>query len=244
VPGLLDLVLVALIVIVAPIDANKERLRLLRAIAAGEADARLRAYRRIIAWQWISATVLVALWVIMQRDFALLGINALDGRWFYISAGIALGITALLLAQLRATLTRPEAAAQVRKAAAPLQYLLPATREELRSFTLLGVTAGIVEELIYRGYLMWCIGAFAPTWMALVLSSLAFGLGHLYQGVAGLGKTAAVGLVVGGLYLLSGSIWIPMFVHAAIDVINGKMAHSALHSASEPQPNAASQVDR
>jgi membrane protease YdiL (CAAX protease family) len=77
---------------------------------------------------------------------------------------------------------------------------------------------------------MWCIGAVAPTWVALIGSSLAFGIGHLYQGVTGILKTGTVGLVVGGLYLISGSIWLPMFVHAAIDVLNGRMVYVAMRN--------------
>ena len=50
------------------------------------------------------------------------------------------------------------------------------------------------------------------TWPAVALSSLIFGLGHAYQGPAGMGKTGLVGLVMALLTVASGSLVHP---HAA-----------------------------
>jgi membrane protease YdiL (CAAX protease family) len=57
-----------------------------------------------------------------------------------------------------------------------------------------------------------------------------FGIGHLYQGLAGVVKTGLVGMVLGWIYSLSGSIWIPMFIHAAADVLQGRMIYFATAS--------------
>ncbi len=46
------------------------------------------------------------------------------------------------------------------KAAAFVEYLLPHSRDELRWFTALSVTAGVCEELLYRGFLFWVLKAY------------------------------------------------------------------------------------
>jgi uncharacterized protein len=233
VPGLLDAILVALIVIGAPIDGAFERRRLERAIASGDPNARLDAYRRVIRWGWIAAAVLLAFWLLAQRPADRLGLGLTVDVRFGIAAGIAITVIGLMAAQARAA-ARPAVAEQVRAAAESVLYLLPATQAELRGFTWVGITAGIVEELIFRGYLMWVVASFAPMWVALLATSIAFGVGHLYQGAAGIAKTGAVGLALGGLYWLSGSIWVPMFVHAMFDVLQGRMVHTALRHDTSP----------
>ena len=62
-----------------------------------------------------------------------------------------------------------------------------------------------------------------PLWAALVLSSVFFGLGHSYQGKSGAVRTGLVGLVFAILYVVSGSIWLPIIGHAVFDILQGKM---------------------
>lgn len=236
-PAPLDYLILALIVIVVPLRAYAERQRLERALASGAADARLRAYRRILAWQWISTAVLLAIWLGVGRPLSLLGVKLPHGSGFWSGVAIFAVAAAGLFAQLHAVRTSPQVAEQVRAATASLRFLLPVTRRELRVFTWLGVTAGIVEELLCRGYMIWVLRAVVPTWAALVLSSVAFGAGHAYQGLAGVFKTSAVGLGLGGLYLLTGSIWMPILLHAVVDVLSGETSYAALESKPGESPN-------
>jgi membrane protease YdiL (CAAX protease family) len=230
VPALLDFGILALIVIVIPLRAIAERRRLQSALAAGVTDAKVQAYRRIMTWQWTAALVLLGAWLGTGRALGLLGIERPRGTGFVAGLGVALVVVCVLVVQLLATLRRPKVAEQVRAAAAPLTFILPSTQRELRLFTWLGVTAGIVEELLVRGYMLWVVGSIVPTWVAVVVTSIAFGIGHAYQGVSGIVKTTAVGLLFGWLYVLTGSIWVPMLVHAAIDVLNGHTVYAALNS--------------
>ena len=49
------------------------------------------------------------------------------------------------------------------------------------------------------------------------VSSLIFGLGHLYQGVRGVIGTTVLGLVFAVLFVITGNLAIPILLHAAID---------------------------
>jgi len=92
--------------------------------------------------------------------------------------------------------------------------LLPTTDAEHRVFRALAVTAGICEEILVRGYLIWYFGSFMHPWLAMTVAAVVFGVGHLYQGKSGVVKTGAVGLLMGALYLGTGSLLWPMIVHA------------------------------
>jgi membrane protease YdiL (CAAX protease family) len=105
----------------------------------------------------------------------------------------------------------------------------PRDPRELRQWTVLSITAGVCEELIYRGYLIWYASHFTGTGvggllLAVVLTSIAFGLVHIYQGVLGVTQVFAVGLAFGGLYVLSGSLWLPIAAHIAVDIASGRFA--------------------
>jgi membrane protease YdiL (CAAX protease family) len=99
--------------------------------------------------------------------------------------------------------------------------LLPRTAGERRLFTLVGVTAGVCEEWLYRGFFLAVVAALAgglPTGLLVVVAAVAFGLAHAYQGLAGILTTGLLGGVMAALYLQTGSLLLPVLLHAAIDL--------------------------
>lgn len=74
---------------------------------------------------------------------------------------------------------------------------------------------GVVEEVIFRGYLVgWgtaLFGAGAGPSLAL-LSAVVFGISHYYQGPAGMISTGLVGLAFGVLYLWTNRSLLPVIV--------------------------------
>lgn len=99
--------------------------------------------------------------------------------------------------------------------------LLPRTAEERRLFTVVGLTAGICEEWLYRGFFLAVVAAVAgdlPTVVLVLVAAVAFGLAHAYQGRAGIVLTGVLGGVMAALYLGTGSLLLPVLLHAAIDL--------------------------
>ena len=99
--------------------------------------------------------------------------------------------------------------------------LLPRTTGERRLFTLVGVTAGVCEEWLYRGFFLAVVAAVGgglPAPVLVAVGALAFGLAHAYQGVAGIVTTGVLGGVMAGLYLGTGSLLLPVLLHALIDL--------------------------
>jgi membrane protease YdiL (CAAX protease family) len=84
------------------------------------------------------------------------------------------------------------------------------------------VAAGVAEEITSRGVLYsLLITATGATWAAVVLASIAFGLGHLVQGWRGAGVVTGFALAFHGLVLLSGSLHLAIVVHVVYDIAAG-----------------------
>jgi membrane protease YdiL (CAAX protease family) len=99
--------------------------------------------------------------------------------------------------------------------------LLPRTPGERRLFTVVGLTAGICEEWLYRGFFLAVVAAVVggpPSWVLVLVAAVAFGLAHAYQGRAGIVLTGVLGGVMAALYLGTGSLLLPVLLHAAIDL--------------------------
>jgi membrane protease YdiL (CAAX protease family) len=102
-----------------------------------------------------------------------------------------------------------------------LRTLLPRTGRERAAFVALAVTAGVGEELAYRGYVISVLAGLLGPVGAAVLSSVVFGVLHAYQGPLGVARTAALGGLLAWGFLASGSLWPPIAAHALLDVVLG-----------------------
>jgi membrane protease YdiL (CAAX protease family) len=100
-----------------------------------------------------------------------------------------------------------------------IRALLPRNRGELPYGAALGLTAGIVEELLFRLALPALLfGVLGSGPLAFGLAALLFGALHLYQGPLGILFAFILGLLFTLLYLVSGSIVWPIVLHALIDL--------------------------
>jgi CAAX protease family protein len=89
-------------------------------------------------------------------------------------------------------------------------------------FVPLSVTAGICEEFLYRGYALTQITALTGSLGAgFFLSSVAFGLAHVYQGRLGVVGTTITGALYAAVFLLTGSIVPCMIGHFVQDIVGG-----------------------
>ncbi len=231
VTGFTDHLLVALLVLVVPWLAMVEYRHLLRALEAGERGVRTRAYRQTVFVQWGFTACLIGLWVRAGRPLPALGLGLEMSRGLWIGLSIAVAACAFLVFQTVMVRRHPEARAAVRAQLETLRPLLPHTVGEGRWFAGVSVTAGTCEEVVYRGFLMAYFAGLGPI-AAVLLSTLVFGLSHAYMGRDGALRATLVGLVVAGLYWLTGSLWASMLLHATADLTSGIMARTSF--AGEP----------
>ncbi len=231
----LDHLLIVLLFVAQPILSRRSYLASVRRIATGEPPERSRRYWETMAMEWLLLAILFAVWIDASRSFELLGFVQPSGTGFWVAASVLL-VAALLMflsGERAGSLSQAQRDEQ-RKSFGDLGYFLPQSNDELRTFYKLSITAGVVEEIVFRGFVLWYLQNFMSIWAAVAVSSIAFGLAHSYQGFAGIIRTAIVGAVLGSLFVTSGSIWLPVLAHILIDVTQGRQVREIYRDLPEP----------
>jgi uncharacterized protein len=234
-----DHALAAMLVVWSPAASVWSASRLARRIESGDAGARIRYYGRGIADGWTLTLVLWILWHWTGRPKEALGIVAPAGTAAWITVGLCAVTVAFVAMQIREVLASEAARASVRaqlEQSPGVRVIIPTSAAEMRGFAAVGVTAGICEELLYRGFILWYLGGLLPQGWAIGATVAIFGIGHAYQGLRGVLLTAVVGGIALAVYLWTGSLIAPIVMHAAADLANGFMAYRAQDMNGEATP--------
>jgi uncharacterized protein len=210
------------LVVVVPVGGYLRFRRLqCRIDSAVSARTKLRLYATTICMQWI---LVGAMLLVAGRH----GLSAADAGERLGSARLTFAVTLGLLAILavvaaillpRVWRAKPETLAA---ALGRMRGLAPTLSWEMVAFALVCLTAGVCEELLYRGWLVNLLRvATGSVWIAVSVGSVAFGLGHAYQGVRGMLRTGFIGLQLAVLYIAIGSLVPGQVLHAAVDLVGG-----------------------
>ena len=88
-----------------------------------------------------------------------------------------------------------------------------------------GLSAGFIEEVIFRGILFRFLEQFGGSWFALAVSSLLFGFAHAGNDNATLFSSFAIaieaGLLLGGAYMVTRNLWFAVGLHFGWNVVQG-----------------------
>lgn len=210
---LLHVVMLYLIVVQPVLGATRYRRR-----QAAIAEHRGRFYVQSVAFKWLWTGVIGFAAFRVAAPEALGLVAPPEARW---PGTIALAAAAVAYVALRS-----------RRAAVPqaIAPLLPVTAPERWLWALLAVTAGITEEFVYRGVMLYYFQSLGlPLLAAAAAQAVAFGLAHTYQGWRGGVRTGTMAAYFAALYVYSGSIVAAMAVHALVDL-------AALLRRGEPAP--------
>lgn len=224
---LLQNLLFVFLLIVAPVWDYYDTRRLKRNPSS---QGKIRYYKTVMAWLWIGSILALlavgwrSLWILYPAPEEIPWLLGHVWVFYLVEVVIALFVALLLLPLV--IVARKKLKKQPRKysSAAALkahEYFLPATRSERHWWVFVCITAGICEETLYRGFLLHYLHVFPGTLnltLALLISSVIFGLCHLYQGTNGAIGSAVVGVLFGLLFILTGSLFLPMILHAAMDL--------------------------
>ena len=192
--------------------------RRLRQRRESDARALVRVYRILLAVQWgWTALVLVAVAASPRLDLAAIGVRAprADDMVLSMSIGAAIALVASAFLMRRAARQGRPIPGQAAFAA-----LLPRTREERWYAAAASVTAGVCEEVLYRGFFI-AAGVLLldlPVEWAAALAAVIFVVAHAYQGVVGLVGVTVLAIVFTTVYLRTGSLLLPVVLHALVDL--------------------------
>lgn len=223
---ILDHVFVLVIAVVHPMLGYFSFQRLIMRAATGMRIDRLRLYNGTLASHWVLFVIAIAIWTTAERTPRQLGMTiSLNGGFFLAAVLTAAGIAALLRQLNQVLSSGLEQLRRLRARIGDVEIILPASPTELGRFTWLALSAGIVEETLWRGYLFWYLQHFMPLWATALVSTVGFGLAHAYQGFGNVPRIIAVGAAFALLYMMSGSVWLPILLHAIVDLVQGRLAY-------------------
>jgi uncharacterized protein len=195
--------------------------------------ARRSFYGRLLVLEWGLAVLALVVWLSAP------GVTAAEVglRWPQQWPGVLTAVVIALVLLFVVVSTRALRGGALLEAAEPARRpgdgrhseppghatlaLLPRTSAERRLFTLVGITAGVCEEWLYRGFFLAVVAALAgglPTGVLVLLAAVAFGLAHAYQGRVGVVTTGVLGGVMAAVYLDTGSLLLPVLLHVLIDL--------------------------
>jgi membrane protease YdiL (CAAX protease family) len=231
-PGPLDLAFAALFAVGSSLWEYFVGWPRLRAkLAAGVPGARVRGYRYVLIAEWLAALVVVALWVSADRAWVDLGITVPSGWRLLVSGVLVTALAWLSFLQARAVARlSPDRRVSLRPKLGLLAMLCPHDAEEHRWFVAVSVTAGVCEELLFRGFLVWTLAPWCGVFGAAAISVVLFGFAHAYLGVSGCVRATLLGAVFGALALLTRSILPCMALHAIVDLGSGAVAYALLRA--------------
>jgi uncharacterized protein len=200
---------------------------------------RLNSKLGLYAWNILAEWSLVAWCIWIMRRYGLTLADLGEGLGSPLRILVAAGVLVVMVAVIgivskkQAKKANPE---QLRKATSGFSRLLPLTSTERTVWVPLSFTAGVCEEFLYRGWLLQLIGAaFGSVWIGLILSSIVFGFAHSYQGRKGIIGTGVMGIVFGGVFVLSRSLLPGQLLHAFMDLKNG-YAFAKIANSTESTP--------
>jgi membrane protease YdiL (CAAX protease family) len=103
---------------------------------------------------------------------------------------------------------------------ADISYLLPKTIFERIIWVILSISAGISEEICFRGFVITRMARLTGSvWPGVIIGAIAFGVSHSYQGVGGMIIISTYGLMFSLLFLARGSLVPCIVAHALQDII-------------------------
>ena len=195
-------------------------IRLLDSAVIRDSKARIHFYRNAIVSQWILA--IIAMSILWSADSAYAGSLVTAG--LSSESLLVVGLAALALTTqsplVPYTRERMQRSTTIRATLFPMRNILPRSTEEKQLWITVSFTAGICEEILFRGFLFYyaqsVIGLGSAG--AVALSTVVFALGHVYQGKANVLRVAVIGAVLGIVFAITDNLVACMALHAFLDL--------------------------
>lgn len=216
--------LILFLIIVVPIR-GAQRYRVLMRRIAHHPELRANFYVQGMLAQWLMLLPLLLIVPGLGWSWQSIGLYIPANTFVVILCSIlAVLLVIAFYAQviyIRRVARTPDGLAQLRQSMSGPLHMLPRIPKERALWVLLSFTAGVCEEILYRGFMPSYLNHIfpgIPLFVAIVIAAALFGIGHLYQKLTGVLGTGLMGLVFGLLYFFTGSLLLPMIVHALFDL--------------------------
>ena len=193
-----------------------------------DSNARIKYYNNAIIRLWIPTIIILLLIGLTELSFKEIGLTIPTinteplGKWVtYL--GLVIGLLYLLFVlyyiigfhfsdKIKRELSIKKKEEWEQSVIAPL---LPVSEKEKKRWNYVSLTAGLTEEVIYRGFTVFALAYLFPNfsiWAIILLSSILFGLAHTYQGfLMGFLRTTIFAILFCIIFMSMGSV-IPLII--------------------------------
>lgn len=198
-------------------------------------DFRINFYKEAIFYGWIPV-VIVALFLIFTplslydiglRRIAISNSFLLNGITVVLSTVIIISLLYQVILYFMNEKYRKQIAIELSQKAESgnyydkvMNFVLPRNLKEKRYFFWVSLTAGVCEEIVWRGCMLFLLKNMFPAFHIVIISVIAcvlFGIFHCYQGIVGVIKTSVGGGLFVLLYLATDSLIAGMILHFVVD---------------------------
>jgi len=198
-------------------------------------NARLLFYRTQVLWEWSWVIILIVILIPIQNPLTWLGLTMPSTVGWIILAALVIGI-GLSIVLLR---QNPRALANMQSSLEATSIPLPVSNAERKWFIAAAITAGVCEELLYRGFLIrYAMITFPGLDFLLIsiLSGIIYGISRVYQGMKGILQTSMMGFSFAIVYFLSGNLISIIGGSQGIAVIGSVLPAMVFHALAELRP--------
>lgn len=99
-----------------------------------------------------------------------------------------------------------------------VMFLIPTNQKEHNWAVVLSFTAGICEEIIFRGFTFWQLTQFLPIIPSILIVNLLFALSHFATKMKNMLLAFTFGIFWSITFIWTGSLWLAMLMHIIIDL--------------------------
>jgi uncharacterized protein len=179
----------------------------------------LPLYLSLIAGEWL---LVYLVWSGLKHGNKIKVKDLIEGKWnnwkkilFDIGLGVSFWIVWIGVERIVKYFLGPDAAKSV-------NTLLPQGYLEIMVWILVSISAGVCEEIVYRGYLQRQLLALTgSSFIAVLIQGIIFGISHGYQGLKQVIVISVFGVIYGALAIWRKSLIPNMIAHAWGDIFSG-----------------------
>lgn len=175
---------------------------------------------------WLMALPVLATWWWFSRPYSTLGLVWTEQALSIWSIGFVVLFFLLYLVDAYQDVFTEKGREQTKRRLSKELSILPRKWKAYLYFIPLAFSAGICEEIVFRGFFLTYLVSLLGNQIggqiaAVIISAIIFGFVHTYQGKQAIIKIIAMALLFGLVYLWSGSIYVLIILHALVDLIGG-----------------------
>ena len=173
---------------------------------------------------FLMALVVFVVWLLFKRPLADLGFKQIinvTAVWWLVVMFILLYVIDTGIA-----ITSKENLEKTFSAKNSKTPFMPTKRHELPLYFLMCFSAGVFEEIIFRGFLVtYCLYLFSglndPEFWAVIIPAAVFSIAHYYQGKKAVLKIFILSILFGFIFIWSASLLLVMLLHFLVDAAGG-----------------------